>query len=131
MGQIYNKKYWKLPIIYVGFGALAYSINYNQVQYKKFLYAYKDRLNHIPDENFVRYSDEGLNSLQHYYHRYRDLSVIGTLALYLLNVVDATVDAHLFSFDVSENLSFNLRPTLINTAGINQYSTGVALNIKF
>lgn len=131
LGQIYNKKYWKLPVIYVGFGALAYSINYNQTKYKTYLNAYKDRLNGVTDDNFKLYTNDNLNTLQHYYHRYRDLSVIGALALYLLNVVDATVDAHLFTFDVSENLSFNIHPTLINTAYVNQYQTGLSLNIKF
>ncbi len=132
LGQIYNKKYWKVPVIYAGFGALAYSINYNQNKYKTYLNAYKDALNGVPDAYTNLYANpENLNSLQHYFHRYRDLSVIGVLALYLLNVVDASVDAHLFSFDVSENLSLNIHPTLINTAYVNHYQTGVSLNIKF
>ncbi len=127
LGQIYNKKYWKLPIIYVGFGALAYSINLNQVKYKKYLYDLKDSYN---STYTGVYTTDQLSSLQHYYHRYRDLSVIGAAALYLFNIVDASVDAHLFTFDVSDNLSFQLHPTLINTAYVNQYSTGLALTIK-
>ncbi len=130
-GQVYNKKYWKVPIIYVGFGALAYSINFNHTKYRTFLNAYKDRLDGVTDDKFKLYTNDNLNSLQTYYHRYRDLSVIGALALYLLNIVDATVDAHLFAFDVSEDLSFRFRPTLINTACVNQYKTGFALEIKF
>ena len=132
LGQIYNKKYWKVPVIYVGFGALAYSINFNQSKYKTYLNAYKDGLNNVPDAytNLYNYNPDYLNNLQHYYHRYRDLSVIGVAALYLLNVVDACVDAHLFSFDVSENLSFNIQPTLINTALDNHYQTGLSLTIK-
>ncbi len=127
LGQIYNKKYWKLPIIYVGFGALAYSINYNQVKYKKYLNDLKDSYNNTYTG---LYQPDQLNTLQHYYHRYRDLSVIGAAALYLLNIVDANVDAHLFTFDVSEDLSFHLRPALINTAYVNQYSAGLSLTIK-
>ena len=132
LGQIYNKKYWKVPVIYVGFAALAYSINFNQSKYKTYLNAYKDGLNNVPDAytNIYNYNPEYLNNLQHYYHRYRDLSVIGVAALYLLNVVDACVDAHLFSFDVSENLSLHVQPTLINTAYNNQYRTGLSLTIK-
>ncbi len=127
LGQIYNKKYWKLPIIYVGLGALAYSINYNNTKYKQYLYDLKDSY----DNTYTGlYSTDQLNSLQHYYHRYRDLSVIGAAALYLINIVDASVDAHLFTFDVSEDLSFQLHPTFINTAYVNHYSAGVSLTIK-
>jgi len=127
LGQIYNKKYWKLPIIYVGLGALAYSINYNNTRYKQYLYDLKDSY----DNTYTGlYSTDQLNSLQHYYHRYRDLSVIGAAALYLINIVDASVDAHLFTFDVSEDLSFQLHPTFINTAYVNHYSAGVSLTIK-
>ncbi len=127
LGQIYNKKYWKLPIIYVGFGALAYSITFNQTKYKKYLFDLKDSY----DNTYTGvYSKDQLNTLQHYYHRYRDLSVIGAAALYLLNIVDANVDAHLFTFDVSEDLSFRLHPTLINSAHVNHCAAGLSLTIK-
>lgn len=127
LGQVYNKKYWKLPIIYVGFGALAYSINYNQMKYKTYLNDLKDSY----DGTYTgAYQQDQLNTLQHYYHRYRDLSVIGAAALYLLNIIDANVDAHLYTFDVSEDLSFRIHPAVINTAYVNHYSYGLSLTIK-
>ena len=111
----------------MGFGALAYSITFNQTKYKKYLFDLKDSY----DNTYTGvYSKDQLNTLQHYYHRYRDLSVIGAAALYLLNIVDANVDAHLFTFDVSEDLSFRLHPTLINSAYVNPYTAGLSLTIK-
>jgi hypothetical protein len=134
-GQIYNKKYWKLPIIYVGFAGLAYSFQFNQSRYVKYRDALKYRLDNdasTTDPYIDVYTDEDLTTLFQYYHRYRDLTVIGGAVLYLLNIVDAAVDAHLFTFNVSDDLSLNLHPTLINTATIgNRYSTGVGLSIHF
>lgn len=135
LGQVYNKKYWKVPVIYVGFGALAYSLNYNQTKFIKYRTAYKYRIDGDPttvDDYVDKYNDDNLNTLQKYYHRYRDLSVIGMAVLYVLNIVDASVDAHLFSFDVSDDLSMDIQPTLINTASINpNYTTGIGIKIRF
>jgi hypothetical protein len=133
LGQAYNKKYWKIPVIYVGFGALAYSFNYNQSRFVKYRTAYKYRIDGDSNtvDNFVGvYSDDNLNTLQKYYHRYRDLTVIGVAVLYVLNVVDASVDAHLFSFDVSDNLSMNIQPAIINGTA-SAAVTGLSLKIKF
>jgi len=132
LGQAYNKKYWKIPVIYAGFGALAYSFNFNQTRFLKYRNAYKYRIDGDPNtvDDFVGvYSDDNLNTLQKYYHRYRDLTVIGAAVLYVLNIVDASVDAHLFAFDVSDNLSMNIEPALINTSATT--ATGLSLKIKF
>ena len=134
LGQAYNKKYWKIPIIYAGFAGLAYAINFNQTKYVTYHTAYKYRIDKDSttiDAFIGQYNDDQLSSLQSYYHRYRDLSVIGATLLYVLNVIDASVDAHMFTFDVSDDLSFNIRPTLINTASVNHYTTGISFNIKF
>jgi hypothetical protein len=135
LGQIYNKKYWKAPLIYAAAGGLIYSFQFNQSHYVKYRDAYKYRIDNDPStvDNYVgKYSDSNLDELQKYYHRYRDLTVIGFAALYIINIVDATVDAHLFRFDVSDDLSLNIHPTLINnTASFNHYTTGFSLNITF
>jgi hypothetical protein len=131
-GQIYNKKYWKVPVIYAGFAGLAYSFQFNQSRYVKYRDALKYRLDDDASTNDIfihTYTDDQLTTLYKYYHRYRDLTVIGGAALYLLNVVDAAVDAHLFTFNVSDDLSLNFHPALINTA--NHYTTGIGLNISF
>ena len=133
-GQIYNKKYWKVPIIYAGAAGIGYAFSFNQAKYIEYRNAYKVRLINGPGTlgNYPRYSDGDLNTLQKYYHRYRDLSVIGGVLLYFLNVVDATVDAHLFGFSVEDkDFAFQIQPTIINTAQLNQYTTGISLRIKF
>lgn len=133
LGQAYNKKYWKLPVIYVGAAGLSYLINFEQTNYIKYRTAYKYRIDGDPltIDNYVgKYTDESLNNLQTFYHRYRDLSVIAAATLYLLNIIDASVDAHLFTFDVSDDLSFKIHPALINTAHSNQFITGLSFVIK-
>ena len=133
-GQVYNKKYWKLPIIYAGAAGLVYSFQFNQSRYVKYRDAYKYRIDDdasTTDDYIGVYSDDNLNTLQKYYHRYRDLTVVGFAALYALNIIDASVDAHLFTFDVSDNLTMKVEPTLINTAGMNHYTGGLTLRLKF
>jgi hypothetical protein len=133
-GQIYNKKWWKVPIIYAGGAGLAYSFQFNQSKYIRYRTAYKYRIDNDPstvDDYVGVYSDDNLNTLQKYYHRYRDLTVIGFAALYALNVIDASVDAHLFTFDVSDDLSVNIHPTLINTTAFNTYKPGIGISLHF
>ncbi|MES2285194.1 MAG: DUF5683 domain-containing protein [Bacteroidota bacterium] len=133
LGQVYNKKYWKVPIIYAGLGGLAYSINENQKKYSKYIEAYKFRIDEdsLTIDNFPRYSDDNLNTLQQYYKRFRNLSVIGFTLLYVMNIVDASVDAHMFTFDVGDDLSFHIQPTFLNIANAKNYTTGLSLNITF
>lgn len=128
LGQIYNKKYWKLPIIYAGFGGLGYSIFANTRNWKTYRNAYKLRVDEDPstvDEFDGRVSENNLLDLKNYYKRNLDLSVIFTVVLYALNLVDAAVDAHLFYYNVSDDLSMHVRPVLefnaqtgSNTAGM-------------
>ena len=113
---------------------MIYSLQFNQSRYVKYRNAYKYRIDGditTTDEYIGVYSDDNLNTLQKYYHRFRDLSVIGVAVLYVLNIVDASVDAHLFKFDVSDDLSMQVQPTLINTAYTNNYTTGIGLKINF
>ncbi len=134
LGQAYNKKYWKIPIIYAGFAGLGYAFSVNQTKFVNYRNAYKYRIDGditTTDDYVGVYSDDNLNTLQKYYHRFRDLSVIGVAVLYVFNIVDASVDAHLFKFDVSDDLSMQVQPTLINTAYTNNYSTGIGLKINF
>lgn len=133
-GQIYNKKYWKAPILYAGLVGLGYSFNFNQTRYVQYRNAYKVRLLNGSGTlgNYPTYSDNDLNTLQQYYHRYRDLTVIGASLLYLLNIIDASVDAHLYDFKIDDdNLSFQVQPVLIPVANLSQYSTGLSLSIRF
>lgn len=115
LGQVYNGKWWKVPIIYGGFGGLIYSSVFNDLKCQTYRKAYLLRLDDDPntvDEFDGTYSDANLRELIDFYQRNRDLSLIFTGVLYALNIIDASVDAHLKDFDVSDDLSMKVRPTM-------------------
>ncbi|MCO6495542.1 MAG: hypothetical protein J5I91_07690 [Bacteroidetes bacterium] len=127
-GQVYNKKYWKVPVIYAGLGALTYSIIYNQNNYKSYqneLIARNNNDSNKMNIKFSGYPNEYLSSNRDFFRNNRDLSIIGIALLYTLNIVDAAVDAHLYNFDVNKSLSFkpNLAPP------ISPYSQDIGLGI--
>ena len=112
LGQIYNKKYWKVPVIYAALGGLGYGFGWNQKYYKYYKNALHYRYDN--DANTVDplpiYPDEALVTYKNYYQRYRDACVIGMAAVYTLQVLDAAVDAHMFTFDVGPDLSLQWTP---------------------
>lgn len=115
LGQIYNGKWWKVPIIYGGFGGLIYSSVFNDMKCRTYKKAYLTRIDDDPtttDQFEGRYSDANLRELVDVFQRNRDLSLIFTGVLYALNIIDATVDAHLKNFDVSDDLSLKIRPSM-------------------
>ena len=114
-GQVYNKKYWKVPIIYASLTTSVYFIYDNQNKLKTYQNAYISRSNGGADQYIDVYNDSQLLTIVDYYKRNRDVSYIITAAIYLLNIVDASVDAHLFDFDISEDLSLETNPKIINT----------------
>lgn len=122
LGQIYNKKYWKIPIIYAGLLTSAYYINDNNVQYKLYKDAYLKRLDNNPDnDDFVgEYSSGDLLILKDFYRRNREVSILCFVGTYIINVLDASVDAHLFDYDISEDISLQMTPT--STANFNGLS---------
>ena len=133
LGQIYNgrKSLWKVPVIYAGFGGLGYGFAWNHGYYKDYRNAIRIRYDDDPStiDDFPQYSDDDLITLKNYYQRYRDLCVIGMVALYTLQILDATVDAHLYYFDVSDNLTMQIQPSLYpGTRGING---GIGIQIGF
>jgi len=135
-GQIYNKKYWKVPVIYVVGGALVYSTIFNGQHYRGFRDAY-NYLYENPDhslEGYEGYNLEQLKSIKDQYRKYRDLSVIGIALLYTLNIVDATVDGYLFDFDVSDDLSLRVEPNIMtkyNYEGVLKASHQFGLKCTF
>lgn len=112
LGQAYNKKYWKIPVIYAGLGTFGYFATSLNSNYKKFKNAYIFRYDNDPNTTdlYATLSDAQLKDAQNYYRRYRDLNIIFIAALYTLNIIDANVDANMFTFDVSDNLSMNFEP---------------------
>lgn len=117
LGQIYNKKYWKVPIIYIGFSTFAYFIFYNQKEYEKWRKAYEDYPDYDLEYDFPLTLDQ-IDRTKNSYRRYRDLSIIGTAGFYILQILDATVDAYLFDWDISDNLSLKLEPALIHSPSL-------------
>jgi hypothetical protein len=120
LGQAYNKKFWKIPIVYAGIGVIGYYIVDNNKKYHLFQEAYLIRTDKDPgtlDRYADRYSDQTLRYGVNYYRKNRDLSVILMVGMFALNIVDAHVDAHLREFDISDDLSFKLKPQLLPVAG--------------
>lgn len=129
LGQAYNKKYWKIPIIYAGFGTIGYFIGWNNGFYGTYKQAYSDLTDGNDDtrsyeeldayqyydlDNPTDYDNfkTGLSKQSDYYRRNRDLLIIGIAGFYGLNIIDASVDAHLFDFDISEDLTMNWQPSM-------------------
>jgi hypothetical protein len=115
LGQAYNGDYWKIPVIYAGFSFLRYWYDLNQMQYKRFRNAYNAATDNDPNtvSEFPGASDERLKRYRDKYRRDRDYAVLYLSLFYVLNIIDANVFAHLSDFDVSENLAFNLTPTIM------------------
>ena len=124
-GQIYNRKFWKLPIIYGGFAGCAYALSWNGKMYKDYSQAYLDIMDSDPTTNShldilppTGYSDsqakEVLRKRKDMFRRYRDLSIFAFIGVYLISVIDAYVDAELSNFDITPDLSLRVEPTIIN-----------------
>ena len=110
-GQAYNRKYWKIPIVYVGWAAAGYMLVTNQRSYKDSKMNYLAATDNI--DSTVNQSGRTASELLLYidgYRRYRDMSVLALLAWHGLTIIDANVDAHFFNWDVSEDLSLRIRP---------------------
>ncbi len=129
LGQVYNKSYWKVPIVYGAIGTGLYFYMDNNKQYHKYRDAYKMRLAGLDDEFKGQYSDQTLINAQRQFQRNRDLSLIITLGLYVLNIVEANVHAHLMQFNVNDNLTFN--PSIIQNDINYKYNFGISLNYNF
>jgi hypothetical protein len=135
LGQIYNKKYWKVPIIYAGFGVLTYFIVFNTNYYITYKCAYIESSNGDSAGNYSdlvnKYTKEDLLSAREYYRRNLEISILLTTVWYALNIIDAAVDAHLYTFNISKDLSMRFHPVILQPAGINTVYSGVGLSLRF
>lgn len=128
-GQIYNRKYWKLPIVYGGFVGCAYAMRWNNMMYKDYSQAYMDimddddntqsynqflHLGNQIDESNMEYYQNLFKKRKDRYRKWRDLSLFCMVGVYLLSVVDAYVDASLSEFDISKDLSLRVSPSVIS-----------------
>lgn len=128
LGQAYNKKYWKIPLVYGAIGTSMYFYLDNNKKYHSYRDAYKKRLLGLPDE-YDYLDDSRLIAAQRFYQRNRDLSLLVTIAFYVLNIVDANVDAHLAQFNVNEKLS--LAPDIYQNEFTAKPNIGLTFNYKF
>jgi hypothetical protein len=135
LGQIYNKKYWKLPLVYGGFISIGYGMNLYQTGYRKYKNQLFDNLNAAPsNESHINPESEfttaQLRTIVTRYRRERDFMVVLMAGMYLLQIIDAHVDAHLKEFDLNPNLQVSIEPTLEQNTMMGR-QTGVSLIIKF
>jgi hypothetical protein len=135
LGQIYNKKYWKLPLVYGGFIAIGYAINFYQegyIKYKKELYYNLE--NGYTQDNQSRpgdyYTTGSYRRIVDQYRRERDFMIVLGVGVYLLQIVDAHVDAHLKEFDLNPNLQLSVRPS-VEQSGLTGQLTGVSVVLRF
>jgi hypothetical protein len=152
LGQVYNRKYWKIPLVYAGFGALGYSILFNSQNFDSWLTAYQDLTDDVPEtisyEKYTQAIDSGeidpalgkdnYNPVSHstvkdqmlnavsYYRRYRDLSYIGVAVWYIVSILDANVDAIMSDYDISPELNLSVEPVQLSTI----YGPTVGLGVK-
>ncbi len=129
LGQAYNKKYWKIPIVYAALGTGIYFYVTNDREYNRYRDAYKRRLAGFTDDEFVGVSNDGLINAQQTLKRRKELSLLITIGLYALNIIDANVDAHLLQYNVDENLA--VRPHIRYNEMENTSDLGLTLNFKF
>jgi hypothetical protein len=151
LGQIYNRKYWKLPLVYGSFLGCAYAITWNGIQHSGYKNAYIDFISEDPRRRWedyrygeyrrTEYEDwtesmktqfaNTLRSARDYHRRNRDLSYIVTVGVYAIWIIDAYVDAHLFNFDISPDLSMRVEPVLFDRTPIQARSFGMQLSFAF
>ncbi len=144
-GQIYNKSYWKVPFVIGGFATLAYCIDWNNRGFQRFKKAYSlladyemhpEKYPDGPTDEFHgRYSSTFLRNLRNNYRRNRDLCIILTGGMYVLQIIDAHVDAHLRDYDISDDLSLNIEPlidyTYLPTVGTHRPVVGLNMSLNF
>lgn len=148
LGQIYNRKYWKLPLVYGAFMGCAYAISWNNRNYSDYSQAYMDIMSEDPETNnswinflpanadpeqYIEDTNfkESLKSRKDYFRRYRDLSIIITVGVYFITMIDAYVDAQLFDFDISPDLSLRVEPTMTQPTRYSSRTYGLNCSIKF
>ena len=126
-GQVYTKKYWKVPIIYAGLITSAFYINESNEFYQLYKSTYLNRINGITTDEFQgTYSNSDLKTLTDHYRRNREVSALLFTLTYVLNIVDASVNAHLFDYDVSDDLSLHIQPMYFSK----ENATGLSLSFN-
>ena len=151
-GQIYNRKYWKLPLVYGAFMGCYYAISWNNMNYQDYWNAYRDIMRDDPNDpsswsqswmDFVpanrdpkeyinsTYFKDTLKRRKDYYRRYRDMSILIAIGVYAISVIDAYIDAELFNFDISPDLSMRVAPAYMPKTAYQSHTYGFNCSITF
>ena len=142
LGQAYNKKYWKIPFVYAALAGMGYLVSYEYNKYHEYhqelllRYQYGDNdtiySKHNPDNNLKNYSTSEVNTEKLLYQKRMDLCIIGIGVVYLLNIIDASIDGHFKTFDVSDNLSLNIKPkTFFCIQNPRSFGAGISIALTF
>ncbi|MBQ3739559.1 MAG: hypothetical protein II862_11350 [Bacteroidales bacterium] len=144
LGQVYNKKWWKVPIVYAGLGGLGYLAYSNHYEYRSYLHAYEFKTGDLPEGTTLnqyeaelanKYAEGQLQTYKESYRRDFELYCILTAAWYGLNILDACVDGHLYSYDISDDISLSIDPYLpldATPVTMPQYAqVGLSFNFNF
>ncbi len=131
-GQFYNRKYWKMPIVWGAFGGLIYAVDFNKKGRDRFNEAYGKSVKNLPHEfsDFPGITPEALRRQRNSYSKNLQLTYIGFVAMYALTAIDAYVDAHLKSFDISDDISLLVHP-VVSPAPSTPLSPGLGLSVHF
>lgn len=133
LGQIYNKRWWKVPLVYGGFVGIGLVYEFNQRNYKIFLKEAQYRQENpgkTQNPLYAPYTTEGIINIKDSYRRDRDLSILGGLGFYAINIIDAYIDAKFFRFDLSDDLSVQLKPSVQQTVPVHASASGAVLGLK-
>lgn len=144
-GQVYNRKLWKIPIVYGGFLGCLYALTWNNQMLNDYSQAYLDIMDDDPNTRSymnmlpMNYNIEGkenqfkdiFKNKKNYYRKYRDMSIFAMIGVYLLSVVDAYVDAELSSFDISKDLGLTIEPAVFNNSHSRNSTVGVQCKLNF
>lgn len=140
MGQVYNKRYWKVPLVWGAMGASIYAYSFNNTEYRRVRRAFKRRQAGFTDDEFYDLNGDGsgpdfstsaLQDAQERYQRDRDLMLLLTIGAYALNIIDANVDAHLKQYNVDDRLGIDFRPFIDYNEFTAQPYYGLAMEVKF
>mgnify|MGYP005686256127 FL=1 len=130
LGQIFNKRYWKVPLVYGAIGASIYAYDFNEKNYKRYRNAYKRRISGFQDDEFqsIISDNNRLIDGQNFYKRNRDRSMLFIVGFYFLNILDANIDAHLKQYNVNSDLS--IRPFIENDTQNLFIQSGISLTLS-
>jgi hypothetical protein len=128
MGQAYNKRYWKIPLVYGALGTSIYFYINNNKKYQQYRDVYKRRLEGFTGDEFSYLDDTRLIAAQKFYQKNRDLSALITVLFYVLNIVDANVDGHLMQYNVNDKLT--VKPNLYRNEFTSKQNLGISLSLK-